>query len=235
MECCAKRLDLLEQLVSQLLACANRYGRNVINRLVGVDLNALAAGIGEGVDHVGLDLEQTQLKSLKKARRAGSHNDGIGFDGAIVLGCGVDHFLIQLRFHVFLTCFLNGSGMDRWRANFSAHQLSQLPGLVFPLLGIRQGVLALGDGFPTCGTAQLSIEFDELQLIGWHIFFGRDGIDRAFRNAQGAINATVGAVCPGGGRGQASRQGGRRGTLARQPDLLPCCTACGQGIIGAPS
>src|SRR5207245_9640369 len=72
----AKGLDLLEQRVGELFAGAHGHGRNVVNRFVGVELDALAAGVGEGVDHMSLDRQQTQLKHLKKADRAGADSGG---------------------------------------------------------------------------------------------------------------------------------------------------------------
>ena len=99
----AEGLDLLHQVVGQFLAGAGRNRRNVVDRLVGVQLNRLAARVGQRIDDVRLDLQQAEFKHLKQADRACAHDDGIGFDGAVVLGCGVDHFLVQLRFHDFLT------------------------------------------------------------------------------------------------------------------------------------
>ena len=95
----AEGFDLPQQAVGQLLAGAHGHGGNVIDRLVGIELDALAAGIAERVDHMGLDLQQAELEHLEQAHRAGAHDDGIGLDRAIVRGCGPDHFLVQLGFH----------------------------------------------------------------------------------------------------------------------------------------
>ena len=95
----AERLDLLEQGVRELLAGAHRHGRNVVDRLVGIELHGLAAGVGERVDHMGLDLEQAEFEHLEQANRAGTDDDGIGFNGAFVGLGGFDHFLTEFRFH----------------------------------------------------------------------------------------------------------------------------------------
>ena len=52
MEGRAERLDLLQQPVGQLLAGDDRQRRNVVDRLLGIELGALAAGLVEDVDHV---------------------------------------------------------------------------------------------------------------------------------------------------------------------------------------
>ena len=65
----AERLDLLEQVVRQFLARAHRNGRDVVDRLVGVQLDALAARVGQRIDHMGLDLQQAEFEHLEQARR----------------------------------------------------------------------------------------------------------------------------------------------------------------------
>ena len=99
----AERVNLLEQVVGQFLAGIDRNGWNVVNRLVGIKLDALAARIGQRVDDMRLDFQQPEFKHLKQTHRPGADDDGIGFDGAVMPGGGVDHFLVQLKFHVF--CF----------------------------------------------------------------------------------------------------------------------------------
>jgi hypothetical protein len=84
----AERLDLLEQVVGQFLAGAHGHGRDVVDRLVGVQLDALAARVGQRVDDVGLDLQQAQLEHLEQAHRAGADDDGVGLDGAIMTRAG---------------------------------------------------------------------------------------------------------------------------------------------------
>ena len=73
-----ERLDLLEQAVDEFLRTADRQRRNVIDRLVRIELRALAARSGERVDDVGLDAKQAQLKDLKQPARAGPNDDDVG-------------------------------------------------------------------------------------------------------------------------------------------------------------
>jgi hypothetical protein len=75
-----ERLDLLEQVVGQLAAGAHRHGRNVVDRLVGIELDALAAGIGQGVDDVRLDLQQPELEHLEQPDGAGPDDERVGVD-----------------------------------------------------------------------------------------------------------------------------------------------------------
>jgi hypothetical protein len=88
----AEGFDLLEQVVGEFLAGAHGHGRDVVDRLVGVQLDALAAGVAQRVDDVGLDLEQAEFEHLEQADRAGADDDGVGFDGAIMTAGGVGHF-----------------------------------------------------------------------------------------------------------------------------------------------
>ncbi len=76
-----ERLDLLEQVVGQFLAGADRHGRDVVDRLVRIQLDALAADCRQRIDDVGLDLEQAEFEYLEQADRAGADDDGIGIDG----------------------------------------------------------------------------------------------------------------------------------------------------------
>ena len=58
-----ERLDLLEQPVGQLLAGADRKAGDVVDRLFWVKLGALAAGLVENIDDMGLQ-PRKELKSL---------------------------------------------------------------------------------------------------------------------------------------------------------------------------
>jgi hypothetical protein len=80
----AEGLDLFEQVVDQFLTGADRNRRNVVDGFVGAQLGRLAAGEGQCVDHVGLDLQQAQLEHLKQADRAGADDNRIGFNGTVV-------------------------------------------------------------------------------------------------------------------------------------------------------
>ena len=59
MEGRAERLDLFHQVFRQFKACIGRNRRNVVNRFVGIQFNALAADSGQGIDDVRLDFEQS--------------------------------------------------------------------------------------------------------------------------------------------------------------------------------
>ena len=83
MELGLERLDLLQQPVHQLLRAAYRQRRNVVDRLVGVELRALPARVPERVDDVRLDAEQAQLERLEQAGRAGPDDYGLGRDRRI--------------------------------------------------------------------------------------------------------------------------------------------------------
>jgi len=70
--------DLLEQPVGQLLAGANRKSRNVVNRLLRIKLEALAARPVENVDHMSFEPGQAQLKHGEEADRPCADNNDIG-------------------------------------------------------------------------------------------------------------------------------------------------------------
>ena len=72
--------DLLQQPVDQLLGTANRQRRDVVDRLVGVELGTLSAGVAQRVDDVRADPEQSQLKHLEQSAGSGADDDGFGAD-----------------------------------------------------------------------------------------------------------------------------------------------------------
>ena len=73
-----ERPDLLEQPVGQLLAGANRKAGNVVDRLLGIKLGALAARPVENIDHVRLELGEAELKYGEKADWPRPNNNDIG-------------------------------------------------------------------------------------------------------------------------------------------------------------
>ena len=81
-----ERRDLLEQALGQFAARAHRHRRNVVDRLVGVQLDALAASVCQRIDHMSFDLQQPQLEHLKQPHRASADDHGIGFDRAVGRG-----------------------------------------------------------------------------------------------------------------------------------------------------
>jgi hypothetical protein len=59
-----------------------------------------------------------------------------------------------------------------------------------PLVGVGGRGLTLDDGLPAGG--QLLVPGDPLLLVVGHVVLGEDGLHRAFRHAQGAVDALVG-------------------------------------------
>ena len=80
MQAGCKGFDLLLQFVDQLTTGAQRNGWDVVNRFVAIQLNALTAHMGQGIDDVATDVLQTELKGLEQTDGACTHNDGIGLN-----------------------------------------------------------------------------------------------------------------------------------------------------------
>ena len=76
-------LRLLQQAVDQLLGAADRQRRDVVDRLLRIQLTALPARMLERVDDVRVDAEQAQLEDLEQAAGAGADDDDVGLDGAV--------------------------------------------------------------------------------------------------------------------------------------------------------
>ena len=76
------------QLVGQLLAGDDRQAGNVVDRLLGVELGALAAGSVENVDDVRFDIEKAELEHGKQADGPGANDDGIGLDDQLARSSG---------------------------------------------------------------------------------------------------------------------------------------------------
>ena len=77
-----ERGDLFAQLLSQLATGADLGAGNVVDRLVGIQLHALATAVGQCVDQMRMNSLQAQLKDLKQADRARADDDRIGVDRA---------------------------------------------------------------------------------------------------------------------------------------------------------
>ncbi len=90
----AKRLDLLQQALGQFAARAHRHCRDVVDRLVGVQLDALAADFSERVDHVRPDFEQAELEHLEQSHRTRADDDGVGLDRAGHVDRGVQQAVL---------------------------------------------------------------------------------------------------------------------------------------------
>ena len=74
-----ERTDLLQQPVDQVAGQNLGVGRDVVDGLFRVDLRALPAGFGQGVDQVAAQLEQPSLENGKQAGGPGADDDQIGF------------------------------------------------------------------------------------------------------------------------------------------------------------
>src|SRR5580704_5866603 len=70
-----KGFGLLQQPIDQFLRAADGQRRNVIDRLIGIQLGALTAGLAQGVDDVGADPEKPELEYLEESYGAGANDD----------------------------------------------------------------------------------------------------------------------------------------------------------------
>jgi len=80
MELRVEWLDLFQQPVHQLLAGNDGQAGNVIDRLFGIKLGALAAWTVQNIDEVAFEIQQAQLKYGEQADRACADNGDICFD-----------------------------------------------------------------------------------------------------------------------------------------------------------
>ena len=83
-----ERLGLLQQPVDQFLGAADRQRRDVVDRLVGIQLGALAAGLRQGIDDVGVDSEKPELEDLKQSHGACADDDRLDRVGAAAAALG---------------------------------------------------------------------------------------------------------------------------------------------------
>jgi len=75
-----ERLDLLEQALDEFLGPAHRQRRNIVNRLLGVQLRALSAGPRERIDDVGTDSQQAEFEDLKQSAGPRSNDENFSPD-----------------------------------------------------------------------------------------------------------------------------------------------------------
>ena len=75
-----ERLDLLHQAVDQFLRAADRQRRDVVDRLVRIQLGALPARRRQRIEHMGLDAQQAELEHLEQAAGTGADDDDLGTD-----------------------------------------------------------------------------------------------------------------------------------------------------------
>ncbi len=78
---------LLLQPLNQLEPGAHRNPGDVINRLVRIQLGALATDMGKGINNVAAQAQQPQLKRLVQPHRASTDDEGVGLDQ---VGTGVN-------------------------------------------------------------------------------------------------------------------------------------------------
>src|SRR6185503_4443669 len=81
MEGRVERLDLLHQGVGEAVAGDVGNAGNVVDRLLGIELGALAADLVEDVDKVRLDVEQAELEHGEEPHRPRADNENVGFNG----------------------------------------------------------------------------------------------------------------------------------------------------------
>ncbi len=70
-----ERFGLLQQSIDQFLRPADRQSGNVVNRLIGIELGALAAGLAQGIDDVRADPQQSEFEDLEKTNGPGANDD----------------------------------------------------------------------------------------------------------------------------------------------------------------
>ena len=75
-----ERRDLLHQLLDQALAGNHRIARDVVDRLLRIELRALAARLVEDIDERGAEIEQPELEDGEQADRPGADDDDILLD-----------------------------------------------------------------------------------------------------------------------------------------------------------
>ena len=73
-----ERMDLLHQIVDELLPVDHREARNVVDRLLGIELGALAARFRQNVDQMRLDVEQAEFEHGEQADRPGADDRDVG-------------------------------------------------------------------------------------------------------------------------------------------------------------
>jgi len=75
-----ERLDLLQQAIGQLLAGDDGQAGNVIDRLFGIELCALAADLVQNVDHVRFHVEQSELEHCEQPAWSRANDEYVGLD-----------------------------------------------------------------------------------------------------------------------------------------------------------
>ena len=84
MKPCFKRPDLFEQALDELASGAHRDRRNVVDGLVRIELDALAARERKRIDDVRLEPEQPELEHLKQPHGPRTDDHDVGVDHGAV-------------------------------------------------------------------------------------------------------------------------------------------------------
>src|SRR5207249_11676128 len=79
-----KRLDLIEQPVGQFATGDHRHARNVVDRLLWIELGALAARAVENVDHVTFDIEKAELENRKQPAWPCANDNRVGGNHLVI-------------------------------------------------------------------------------------------------------------------------------------------------------
>jgi hypothetical protein len=78
-----ERLDLRHQRLGETVAGDVGDAGNVVDRLLGIELGALAARLVEDVDQVRLHVEQAELEHREQPAGARSDDQHVGLDGLV--------------------------------------------------------------------------------------------------------------------------------------------------------
>src|SRR5258708_29297692 len=141
-----ERLGLLQQSIDQFLGAAQGQGGNVIDRLIGIQLRALTAGLAQGIDDVSADPEQSQLEDLKQSHGTRADDDrfnvlfrhvkpvslSFGKSARIVTKCACRWVSTQPDSILTVLMYISGRGGE-----FEAHRAAYV--LVFQLELLRAG------------------------------------------------------------------------------------------------
>ena len=102
----AEGLDLVHEAVGEALPRDFDEARNVVDRLLGVELRALPAWALEDVDQVGLEVQKSEFEHRKQADRTRADNGDVG-RVLIACGCNVDcHFTFQSCYSSYYIVFI---------------------------------------------------------------------------------------------------------------------------------
>src|SRR6266705_6608958 len=77
----AERLDLRQQGLDQAVPGAEGNARNVVDRLFGIELGALATDLVEDVDEMRLHVEQAKLEYREQPAGPRPDDEHVGLDG----------------------------------------------------------------------------------------------------------------------------------------------------------